>query len=265
MGCGSWDAAARRRWAKVARIGYAIRQARRNRARVPHHEERSADTSDSLPVESKFQADAVGVDTAPAASKTSALPCVGRSLPPSRKQLEEWERRAAPALFDELTEDGNRSAVTAVRLRKWRLEERQRQAWRVARTLDVDPTIRYRCPAWWSIMVCDLITYLVHVRRFLAGVRRCAPPCMARRGLRLLRCSPLWPLGLAAARTARWIPVTRRPLSLSSAFVGPPACAGSGTQCAVVPYLCSVRRLRSSGARVSTWRRPARLGVWVAC
>ena len=90
MGCGSWDAAARRRWAKVARIGYAIRQARRNRARVPHLEDRqlqSADTSDSLPVESKFQADAVGVDTAPAASKTSALPCVGRSLPPSRSNL----------------------------------------------------------------------------------------------------------------------------------------------------------------------------------
>ena len=162
MGCGSWDAAARRRWAKVARIGYALRQARRNRARVPHlvvRHVQSADTSDSLPVESKFQADAVGVDTAPAASKPSALLWVGRSLPPSRKQLEEWERRAAPALFDELTEDGNRSAVTAVRLREWRLEERQRQAWRVARTLDVDPTIRYRCPAWWSIMVCDLITY----------------------------------------------------------------------------------------------------------
>ena len=89
MGCGSWDAAARRRWAKVARIGYAIRQARRNRARVPHlvvRHVQSADTSDSLPVESKFQADAVGVDTAPAASKTSAR--VGRSLPPSRKQLE---------------------------------------------------------------------------------------------------------------------------------------------------------------------------------
>ena len=120
---------------------------------------KSADTSDSLPVESKFQADAVGVDAAPAASKPSALLWIGRSLPPSRKQLEEWERRAAPALFDELTEDGNRSAVTAVRLRKWRLEERQRQAWRLARTLDVDPTIRYRCPAWWSIMVCDLITY----------------------------------------------------------------------------------------------------------
>ena len=104
MGCGSWDAAARRRWAKVARIGYAIRQARRNRARVPHLEDRqlqSADTSDSLPVESKFQADAVGVDTAPAASKHSALPWVGRSLPPSRKQPEEWERRAAPALFAE--------------------------------------------------------------------------------------------------------------------------------------------------------------------
>ena len=132
MGCGSWDAAARRRWAKVARIGYAIRQARRNRARVPHLDDRqlqSADTSDSLQVESKFQADAVGVDT--------ALP--------------------------------------------------------------------------------------------------------------------------------RWVPVTRLPLSLFSAFVGPPACAGSGPQCAVVPHLCSVRRLRTSGARESTWRKPARLGVWVAC
>ena len=61
-----------------------------------------------------------------------------------------------------LTEDGGRSAVTAVQRREWRFEERQRQAQGMARVLDgmarVDPTFRDRCLPAWSILVCALTT-----------------------------------------------------------------------------------------------------------
>ena len=57
MECGSRDAAARRRRAKAARIGYAIRQARRDRApRLPIRWDgpmTSADAWDSVQIESK--------------------------------------------------------------------------------------------------------------------------------------------------------------------------------------------------------------------
>ena len=46
------------------------------------------------------------------------------ALPTGRRQLEELGGRAASALFEQLTEDGNRSAAAAVRQREWRLEER---------------------------------------------------------------------------------------------------------------------------------------------
>ena len=177
MGCASVDAVARRRWAKVARLGYAIRQARRDRfPRLPIRLEGqivSADASDSLQLESKQPADDMGVDvqsdtppdvlpsqaeTAAASERLETLRG-GRNFPPSRTKLEEWGRRIAPALFDALTTDGNRSAVSAVRLRDWRLAGRQRQALTMARVLDADPTQRDRCPAAWSISVCALTTY----------------------------------------------------------------------------------------------------------
>ena len=83
----------------------------------------------------------------------------GGALPPGRRQLEEWGRRAAPALFDDLTIDGSRTATSAVRQREWPLEELQRQALCWARYLDVDPTFRDRCPPAWSLLVCNLVTY----------------------------------------------------------------------------------------------------------
>ena len=67
-------------------------------------------------------------------------------------------RRAALALFDDLTRDGSRTAVAAVRQREWRLEERQRAALIFARSLDANPTFRDRCPPAWSLMVFDLVT-----------------------------------------------------------------------------------------------------------
>ena len=55
---------------------------------------------------------------APAASQRFKIPTAGGALPPSRRLLEKLECRAAPALFDMLTEDGSRSAVTAVQRRE---------------------------------------------------------------------------------------------------------------------------------------------------
>ena len=88
----------------------------------------------------------------------SRFPRAGGALPPGRRQLEELGCRAAPALFDQLTEDGSRSAVAAVRQREWRLEERQRQALRMARNLDADPSVRVRCRLALSILFFGLIT-----------------------------------------------------------------------------------------------------------
>ena len=68
-----------------------------------------------------------------------------------------------------LTEDGGRSAVTAVQRREWRFEERQRQAQGMARVLDgmarVDPTFRDRCLPAWAILVCALTTFDRVLRR----------------------------------------------------------------------------------------------------
>ena len=178
MGYGSRDAVARRRRAKAARIGYAIRQARRDRVpRLPIRLKgltTSAVALDSSQRESKQPAeDSRGgtlVDSpsevpvshaeAPAAPQRSMIPRDRGGFPPSRTQLEKLQRRSASELFDDFTEDGSLSAVAAVRLRDWRLPERQRQAWMFAHHLDVDSTLRVRSPAAWSIAVCNLLTVL---------------------------------------------------------------------------------------------------------
>ena len=171
------EAVARRRWAKIARIGYAIRQARRDRApRLPicsNEKMATVGASDSVAIKSERSAEDLGGDAsglsstmmpsspveAPAAPRRAEIPRGGGTMPPSRRQLEEWGRLAAPGLFDQLTHGGNRSAVAAVRWRDWRLDERRRQALCMARGLDADLTQRDRCPLAWSIGVCGLITY----------------------------------------------------------------------------------------------------------
>ena len=137
------EAVARRRWAKIARIGYAIRQARRDRApRLPicsNEKMATVGASDSVAIKSERSAEDLGGDAsglsstmmpspveAPAAPRRAEIPRGGGTMPPSRRQLEEWGRLAAPGLFDQLTHDGNRSAVAAVRWRDWRLDERRR-------------------------------------------------------------------------------------------------------------------------------------------
>ena len=142
MGYGAGGTVARRRWATVARIGYAIRQARRDRApRLPIRFDGQMSGVGALGsprLESKHPMDDVGGDDpvaspltepsthaeAPAASQRFKIPTAGGAFPPSRRLLEEFGCRAAPALFEQLTEDGNRSAAAAVRQREWRLEER---------------------------------------------------------------------------------------------------------------------------------------------
>ena len=181
MGYGAREAVARRQRAKFARIGYSIRQKRRDRyPRLPirlagqmtsagalgfslFEPKRPADNSGGdVPVASPPTAPSLPAD-APAAPQRSKIPTAGGALPPSRRQLEELERRDAPALFDRLTQDGSRSAVAAVQRRAWRLEERKEQALGMARVLDgtarVDPTFRGRCFASWSIAVCGLTTF----------------------------------------------------------------------------------------------------------
>ena len=176
MECGSRDAAARRRRAKAARIGYAIRQARHDRApRLPIRWDgpmTSADAWDSVQIESKPAAEdsgggaptdsppevAVPHAETPAATQRFKIPSGRDSFPLSREKADDLERRAAPDLFDEFTEDGNLSAVLAVRLLEWRLPERQRQTLVLARSLDVDSTQRVRCPAAWAKAVGSLMT-----------------------------------------------------------------------------------------------------------
>ena len=165
---------ARRQRAKFARIGYAIRQQRRDcYPRLPIRLAGQMTSAGALGFslfEPKRPADNLGGDVpeaspptapslpadAPAAPQRSKIPTAGGALPPSRRQLEELERRDAPALFDRLTQDGSRSAVAAVQRRAWRLEERKEQALTMARVLDgtarVDPTFRGRCFASWSIL-----------------------------------------------------------------------------------------------------------------
>ena len=148
------EAVARRRWAKIARIGYAIRQARRDRApRLPICSDEKMATvgaSDSVTIKSERSAEDLGGDAsglsstmmpsspveAPAAPRRAEIPRGGGTMPPGRRQLEEWARLAAPGLFDQLTHDGNRSAVAAVRWRGWRPTKggARRCVWRVVWT-----------------------------------------------------------------------------------------------------------------------------------
>ena len=176
MVCGSREAAARRRWAAIARIGYAIRKARRDRfPQLPvctDGRTLSAGAADSTRLESSQPAEDLRGDAPvvsprsvpPAHAEASAapqrvqIPKAGGSLPPSRCQLEALQSRAAPALFDQLTYDGSRSAVAAVRQREWRLENWKYLAMTKARCLDVDPTVRDRFPLVWTHTVCELPT-----------------------------------------------------------------------------------------------------------
>ena len=130
MGYGAGEAVARRRWATVARVGYAIRQARRDRApRLPircDDQMNSVGALGSPRLESKHPTDDVGGDAHVASpliepstpSQRLKIPRAGGAFPPSRRLLEKLESQAAPALFDMLTEDGSRSAVTAVQRRE---------------------------------------------------------------------------------------------------------------------------------------------------
>ena len=133
----------------------------------------SAGASDSSLLESKQPADDPGVgvpaDSSPEvplshaeapAARRFKIPSGRDGFPPGSSQLEELQRRVAPALFDDFTEDGNLSAATAVRLREWRFPERHRQALMFSHHLDVDSTLRVRCPAAWSITVCSLMTVM---------------------------------------------------------------------------------------------------------
>ena len=173
MGYGAREAFARRRWATVARIGYAIRQARRIRAARLNGQNTSADAVGSPLLESKRPADELGGNApvaspppvpslyaeAPAVSQRFKFPTTGGVPLPSRQLLEELGRREASALFDHLTNDGSRSAVAAVQRRDWRLEVRHDQALSVARVLDGTAAWRDRCFPAWSIGVCALITF----------------------------------------------------------------------------------------------------------
>ena len=225
MGYGAREAVARRQRAKFARIGYAIRQKRRDRyPRLPirlagqmtsagalgfslFEPKRPADNSGGdVPVASPPTAPSLPAE-APAAPQRSKIPTAGGALPPSRRQLEELERRDAPALFDLLTQDGSRSAVAAVQRRAWRLEERKEQALGMARVLDgtarVDPTFRGRCFASWSIAVCELTTFTF--ADFSPEFDRVLHP-RPRGGRRYFLCGPAQgPVGMAAARSFVWI------------------------------------------------------------
>ena len=136
MGYAAREAVARSRWKTVARIGYAIGRARRDRApRLPIRfdgQMNSVCALGSPRLESKHLTDDLGGDApvakplaepsthaeTPAASQRLKIPTTGGAFPPSRRLLERLECRAAPALFDMLTEDGSRSAVTAVQRRE---------------------------------------------------------------------------------------------------------------------------------------------------
>ena len=101
------EAVARRRWAKIARIGYAIRQARRDRApRLPicsNEKMATVGASDSVAIKSERSAEDLGGDAsglfstmmpsspveAPAAPRRAEIPRGGGTMPPSRRQLEE--------------------------------------------------------------------------------------------------------------------------------------------------------------------------------
>ncbi len=177
MGYGSRDAVARRQRAKIARIGIAIRQARRDRVaglRIRlDRQMTSVSALDSSPLETKQPAEELCDDASVASYASMPLSHAGArtvpqrfkiptgrgAFPPGRRQLEDWKHRAAPALFDNLTRDGSRKAVAAVLQGEWRLEDRQEAALIFARSLDGSLDLRARCPPAWFILVCALITY----------------------------------------------------------------------------------------------------------
>ena len=238
MGYGAREAVARRQRAKFARIGYAIRQARRDRdSRLPVRlagQMTSAGALGSSLLEPKRPADDLGGDVpvaspptapslqaeAPAVPQRSKIPTAGGALPPSRRQLEELERRDAPALFDRLTQDGSRSAVAAVQRRAWRLEERKEQALGMARVLDgtarVDPTFRGRCFASWSILSPSPTSLPSSIVCFAAPARRATMFSLRSRsrvggdGGGALVCLDIWDASTTRTSTEPVLQVERR-------------------------------------------------------